>query len=116
MSGNDEDQNIINGEAPRESYYKHKKKGTNYSKRVQKELNNTELKLNLNTLALELGKQKAINKPLLNKIAKLVLGRPRKETLQEAYNNLQQIEHNFKNNKQAIKTDHLKIQTIQLKN
>ena len=57
MSGNDEEQNIINGEAPRESYYKHKKKGTNYSKRVQKELNNTELKLNLNTLALELGKQ-----------------------------------------------------------
>ena len=103
MSGNDEDQNIINGEAPKESYYKHKKKGTNYSKRVQKELNNTELKLNLNTLALELGKQKAINKPLLNKIAKLVLGRPRKETLQEAYNNLQQIEHNFKNNKTSDK-------------
>ena len=103
MSGNDEDQNIINGEAPRESYYKHKKKGTNYSKRVQKELNNTELKLNLNTLALELGKQKAINKPLQNKIAKLVLGRPRKETLQEAYNNLQQIEHNFKNNKTSDK-------------
>ena len=72
MSGNDQEQNIINGEAPKESYYKHKKKGTNYSKRVQKELNNTELKLNLNTLALELGKQKAINKPLQNKIAKLV--------------------------------------------
>ena len=55
MSGNDvEECNIINGEipapAPKESYYKHKKKGTNYSKRVQKELNNTELKLNLNTL------------------------------------------------------------------
>ena len=48
---------------------------------------------------LELGKQKAINKPLLKKMAKLVLGRPRKETLQEAYNSLQQIEHNFKNEK-----------------
>ncbi len=103
MSGNDEEQNIINGKAPKESYYKHKKKGTNYSKRVQKELNNTELKLNLNTLALELGKQKAINKPLQNKIAKLVLGRPRKETLQEAYNNLQQIEYNFKNDKLSDK-------------
>jgi len=103
MSGNDEDQNIINGEVPKLSYYKHKKQGTKYSKRVQKELSNTELKLNLNTLALELGKQKAINKPLLNKISKLVLGRPRKETLQEAYNNLQQIEHNFKNNKTSDK-------------
>jgi hypothetical protein len=99
MSGNDEDQNIINGEIPKVSRYQYKKQGTNYSKRVQKELNNTELKLNLNTLALELGKQKAINKPLQKKIAKLVLGRPRKETLQEAYNNLQQIEHNFKNDK-----------------
>ena len=34
MSGNDEEQNIINGKAPKESYYKHIKKGTNYSKRV----------------------------------------------------------------------------------
>ena len=32
-------------------------------------------------------------------MANLVLGRPRKETLQYAYNNLQQIESNFKNNK-----------------
>ena len=60
MSGNDEEEyNIINGEIPepkpKESYYKHKKKGTNYSKRVQKELSNTELKVKLNTLALELG-------------------------------------------------------------
>ena len=106
MSGNDEEEyNIINGEIPapkpKESYYKHKKQGTNYSKRVQKELNNTDLKLNLNTLALELGKQKAINKPLLNKIAKLVLGRPRKETLQEAFNNLQQIKYNWKTGKQS---------------
>ena len=95
MSGNDEEEeyNIINGEipAPKQSYYKHKKQGTNYSKRVQKELSNTELKLNINSLALELGKQKTINKPLLKKMAKLVLGRPRKETLQEAYNSLQQI-------------------------
>ena len=69
MSGNDgeeEEYNIINGEipAPKQSYYKHKQQGTNYSKRVQKELSNTELKLNINFLALELGKQKAINKPL----------------------------------------------------
>ena len=32
-------------------------------------------------------------------MAELVLGRPRKETLQEAYDSLQQIEHNFKNEK-----------------
>ena len=115
MSGNDEEQNIINGKAPKESYYKHKKKGTNYSKRVQKELNNTELKLNLNTLALELGKQKAINKPLQNKIAKLVLGRPRKETLQEAYNNLQQIEYNFKNDKLSDKERPFKNKNFTIK-
>ena len=36
-------------------------------------------------------------------MAKLVLGRPRKETLQEAYNNFQQIEHNFKTNKGSDK-------------
>ena len=103
MSGNDaeEEYHIINGEipAPKQSYYKHMKQGKNYSKRVQKELNNTELKLKLNALSLELEKQKAINKPLLKKMAKLVLGRPRKETLQEAYNSWQQIEHNFKNGK-----------------
>ena len=60
----DEEYNIINGEipAPKQSYYKHKKKVTNFSKRVQQELNNTELKLKINSLALELGKQKAINK------------------------------------------------------
>ena len=71
MSGNDEEEeyNIINGEIPapkqsyyKHSYYKHKKQGTNYSKRVQKELNNTELKLNINSLALELGKQKQLIK------------------------------------------------------
>ena len=45
ISGNDE-------EDPKQSYYKYKKQGTNYSKRVQKELNNTELKLNINFLAL----------------------------------------------------------------
>ena len=83
MSGNDEEEeyNIINGEisAPKQSYYKHQKQGTNYSKRVQKELNNTELKFNINSLALELGKQKAINKPLLKKMAKLVLKDQEKE-------------------------------------
>ena len=42
--------------APKQSYYKHKKQGTNYSKRVQKELSNTELKLNINSLALEFWK------------------------------------------------------------
>ena len=36
-------------------------------------------------------------------MAKLVIGRPRKETLQEAYNSLQQIEHNFKNEKVSDK-------------
>ena len=39
MSGNDEeDQNIINGEipAPKQSYFKHKKQGTNYSKEYKK--------------------------------------------------------------------------------
>ena len=106
-NGEEEEYNIINGEIPapkpKESYYKHKKQGTKYSKRVQKELNNTELKVKLNTLALESGKQKAINRPLQNMIAKLALGRPRKETLQEAYNNLQQIEYNFENNKTSDK-------------
>ena len=52
MSGNDEEEyNIINGEIPapksKLSYFKHKKQGTKYSKRVQKELSNTELKVNL---------------------------------------------------------------------
>ncbi len=51
-----------------ESYYKHEKRETDYSKRVQQELNYSELKVNLYTLALELGKQKVINKPLLNKM------------------------------------------------
>ena len=87
----------------KKSVRSYKKQGTNYSKRVQKELNNTELKFKINSLALELGKQKAINKPLLKKMAKLVLGRPRKETSQEAYNSLQQIEHNFKNEKVSDK-------------
>jgi hypothetical protein len=79
------------------------KKGNKLQQTSTKELDNTELKVKLNTLALELGKQKAISKPLQNKIAKLVLGRPRKETLQEAYNNLQQIEHILKITKQAIR-------------
>ena len=126
MSGNDDEEeyNIINGEipsningeAPKQIYYKHKKQGTNYSKRVQKELSDTELKLKINSLALDLGKQKAINNPLLKKIAKLVLGRPRKETLQEACNSLQQIEHNFKNNKGSDKTRPLKNKIILLRN
>jgi hypothetical protein len=32
MSGNDEDQNIINGEIPKLSRHNYKKQGTNYSK------------------------------------------------------------------------------------
>ena len=32
MSGNDEDQNIINGEIPKVSRYNYKKQGTNYSR------------------------------------------------------------------------------------
>ncbi len=42
----EEDYDIINGEipAPKESYYKHNKQGIKYSRGLQKELNNTELK------------------------------------------------------------------------
>ncbi len=57
-----------------------------------------------------MGKQKAINKPLLNRIAKLVLGRPRKETLQE-----QQIEHNFKNKKTSDKDRPFKNKNYNIK-
>jgi hypothetical protein len=40
--GEEEEHNIINAEIqkPKESYYKHTKKGTKCSKRVQNELNN----------------------------------------------------------------------------
>ena len=48
MSGNDEDQNIINGEIPKVSRYNYKKQGTNYSKnKNDKELDRTELKIKL---------------------------------------------------------------------
>ena len=72
MSNNDEDQNIINGELPRVSSYNYKKQGTNYSKnkKVGKELDLTELKLKINTLALQSSKEKAINKPLAKKYFK----------------------------------------------
>jgi len=100
MSGNDEDQNIINGEIPKLTRHHYKKQGTNYSRnKNNKELDRTELKIKLNSLALKLLNEKAINKPLANKMAKLVLSRTRQETLQNAYNNLQQIEHNFKTGK-----------------
>ena len=71
MSDN-EDQNIINGELPRVSRHNYKKQGTNYSKnkKVGKELDLTELKLKINTLALQLSKEKAINKPLAKKYFK----------------------------------------------
>jgi hypothetical protein len=72
MSGNDEDQNIINGEIPKLSRHHYKKQGTNYSRnKNNKELDRTELKIKLNNLALKLSNEKAINKPLANKIAKL---------------------------------------------
>ena len=65
MSGNDEDQNIINGEIPKLSQHHYKKQGTNYSKnKKNKELDRTELKIKLNSLALKLLDEKAINKPL----------------------------------------------------
>ena len=38
-------------------------------------------------------------------MAKLVLSRTRQQTLENAYNNLQQIEHNFKNNKTSVYCD-----------
>ena len=70
MSDNDEDQNIIN--AVQLSRYNYKKQGTNYSKnkKVGKALDLTELKLKINTLALQLSKEKAINKPLAKKYFK----------------------------------------------
>ena len=96
----DEDQNIINGEIPKLTRHHYKKQGTNYSRnKNNKELDRTQLKIKLNSLALKLLNEKAINKPLANKMAKLVLSRTRQETLQNAYNNLQQIEHNFKTGK-----------------
>jgi hypothetical protein len=51
-------------------YYK--KQGTNYSRnKNNEELDRTELKIKINSLALELYKEKAINKPLVKKMAKL---------------------------------------------
>ena len=89
MSGNDEEQNIINGEIPKLSRHRYKKQGTNYSRnKNNKELDRAELKIKLNNLALKLSHEKAINKLLANKIAKLVYSRTRQETLQNAYNNL----------------------------
>jgi hypothetical protein len=102
MSDN-EDQNIINGELPRVSRHNYKKQGTNYSKnkKVGKELDLTELKLKINTLALQLSKEKAINKPLAKKIFQMVLKRTRRPKLEETYNSLQQIDHNLKTGKKG---------------
>jgi hypothetical protein len=118
MSGNDEEEyNIINGEIPKPSRHHYKKQGTNYSRnKNNKELDRTELKIKLNTLALKLLNEKAINKPLANKMAKLVLSRTRHQTLEDAYNNLQQIEHNFKTGKHGNEKRPLKIKITQLKN
>jgi hypothetical protein len=100
MSGNDEDQNIINGEIPKVSRHHYKKQGTNYSRnKINKELDRTELKIKINSLALELLNEKAINKPLANKMIKLVLKGTRKQTLEDAFNNLQQIQHIWKTGK-----------------
>ena len=121
MSGNDEDQNIINGEIPKLSRHNYKKQGTNYSKnKKNKELDRTELKIKINSLALKLLDEKAINKPLANKMKKLVLKGTRvtrQQTLvQDAYNNLQQIEHNFKPRKHGNEKRPLKNKITQLKN
>ena len=94
----DDVQNIINGEVPKVSRHNYKKQGTNYSKMNQKVLDITQLKIKLNTLALKLHKEKSINKPLLNKIGQLVQKRTRQPKLEDAYNSLQQIEHNLKTN------------------
>ena len=98
---NNEDQNIIN--AVPLSRHNYKKQGTNYSKnkKVGKELDLTELKIKLNTLALQLSKQKAINKPLARKIFQMVLKRTRRPKIEETYNSLQQIEHNLKTGKKS---------------
>ena len=104
MSNNDnEDQNIINGELPKVSRHKYNKQGTNYSKnkKIVKELDLTDLKLKINTLALQLSKEKAINKPLAKKIFQMVLKRTRRPRLEETYNSLQQIDHNLKTGKKG---------------
>ncbi len=60
MSTNDAEQNIIN--AVPLTRHKYKKQGTNYSrnKKVGKELDLTDLKLKINTLALQLKKKKQL--------------------------------------------------------
>ena len=116
MSGNDEDQNIINGEIPKLTRHHYKKKGTNYSKtQKNKELDRTELKLKLNSLALKLYDEKAISKPLANKIARMVLSGTRQQTLEDTYNNLQQIEHNWKIGKQGNEKRPLKNKNYTIK-
>ena len=116
MSGNDEDQNIINGEIPKVSRYNYKKQGTNYSRnKNNKELDRTELKLKINSLALQLLNEKAINKPLANKMAKLVLKGTRKQTLEDAYNNLQQIKYNWRTGKQGDEKRPLKNKNYTIK-
>ena len=116
MSGNDEDQNIINGEIPKVSRYNYKKQGTNYSRnKNNKELDRTELKLKINSLALQLLNEKAINKPLANKMAKLVLKGTRKQTLEDAFNNLQKIKYNWRTGKQGDEKRPLKNKNYTIK-
>ena len=116
MSGNDEDQNIINEEIPKMSRHHYKKQGTNYSRnKKNKELDRTELKIKINSLALELLNEKAINKPLANKMKKLVLKGTRKQTLEDAFNNLQQIKYNWKTGKQGDEKRPLKNKNYTIK-
>ena len=49
-------------------------------------------------------------------MAKLVLSRTRQETLENAYNNLQQLSTIGKQENKETKNDHQKIKTTQLKN
>ncbi len=66
---------------------------------------------------MKLLNEKAINKPLANKMAKLVLKGTRQQTLQDAYNNLQQIEHNFKTGQQGNeKRQKIKLHNQRIKN
>ena len=116
MSGNDEDQNIINGEIPKVSRHHYKKQATNNNRhKKNKELDRTELKIKINSLALKLLDEKAINKPLANKMKKLVLKGTRQQTLQDAYNNLQQIKHNFKTGQQGNEKRPLKNKNYTIK-
>jgi hypothetical protein len=116
MSGNDEGKNIINGEIPKVSRHNYKKQSNDYNRtKNNKELDRTELKLKINSLALELYKEKAINKPLANKVAQSVLKGTRQQTLEDAFNNLEQMKYNWKAGKQGDEKRPLKIKNYTTK-